>query len=571
MTRKRQRDVATPIQVAREFHLDFLHPAQELAYRQYERHDLLFLLGPAGTGKSHLATGFAIQDLLQKKKERIVITRPIVEAGESLGFLPGEFSEKVAPYMMPIYDCITKIVGKDGSSAERIRSSLEVVPLAYMRGRSQPLDSLVVTPTGYRRMGDIKRGDYVTGTDGSPTQVWGVYPQGTIDVYKVTFSDGTSAECSEDHLWDTMTLNEKRHNKGYTTKTTKQIQETVKNKYNQKVHRIQVCSPVSFSGSIEGIDPYILGALLGDGNFHEQTSVTLTNVDNGIVEEVRSRLPSELRLVLVDKNQYRLVGHKHKPNSIRRFLKRNGLLGKTAGCKFIPESCKIVCIVDRLELLRGLMDTDGSIFKHRSGNCRIQYYSTSKKLAKDVVYLVNSLGGIAHMRKREFDESDDHMHNGRKIRHTMPCYVVDIVIGVNPFKIERKAQEYNIMRPQRLIASVQYVGRKPCQCIAIDAKNSLYLTDHFIVTHNTFDNAVFILDEAQNCTYDQLKLAITRLGMNSKMIITADPEQSDLGGPTVAVDDVVAKISSLSGIGVMRFREADIVRHSLIAKILKKL
>ena len=132
----KEKDNVKPVEVIKEFHLDFLNPSQELAWRQYQRHDLLFLLGPAGTGKTHIATGFGIYDVLQKKKQRIVVTRPIVESGESLGYLPGDFNEKILPYMMPIYDCINKITGRNSTDQERVRASLEVVPLAYMRGRT---------------------------------------------------------------------------------------------------------------------------------------------------------------------------------------------------------------------------------------------------------------------------------------------------------------------------------------------------------------------------------------------------------------------------------------------------
>ena len=79
---------------------------------------------------------FAINEILAKRKDRIIITRPVLEAGESLGFLPGTMEEKLYPYMLPIYDCIQKMVGKDGVQREMIDNAIEVAPLAYMRGRT---------------------------------------------------------------------------------------------------------------------------------------------------------------------------------------------------------------------------------------------------------------------------------------------------------------------------------------------------------------------------------------------------------------------------------------------------
>lgn len=120
------------------FHIEFKNEAQSLAWAAFKQHDVLFLIGPAGCGKSFLACAFAIEQILNRdaNRSRIILTRPIVESGESLGFLPGEFEEKVEPYMMPMYDCIDKMVGRDGPWREKIDEAVEVAPIAYMRGRT---------------------------------------------------------------------------------------------------------------------------------------------------------------------------------------------------------------------------------------------------------------------------------------------------------------------------------------------------------------------------------------------------------------------------------------------------
>jgi phosphate starvation-inducible PhoH-like protein len=111
--------------------------AQQEAFELYQACDILFMVGPAGSGKTHLSTNFAMYDMFSKVKTRrvdkIVITRPIVEAGEHLGFLPGDISEKVDPYMIPIYDCVSRMVHKPN---EFIEQHFEILPLAYMRGVS---------------------------------------------------------------------------------------------------------------------------------------------------------------------------------------------------------------------------------------------------------------------------------------------------------------------------------------------------------------------------------------------------------------------------------------------------
>jgi phosphate starvation-inducible protein PhoH and related proteins len=118
------------------FHIEFKNEAQGLAWASFNQHDVLFLIGPSGTGKSHLACAFAIEQILNRQRDKIVLTRPIVEAGESLGYLPGEFEEKVHPYMLPMYDCIDKMVGREGPWRDKILSSLEIAPISYMRGRT---------------------------------------------------------------------------------------------------------------------------------------------------------------------------------------------------------------------------------------------------------------------------------------------------------------------------------------------------------------------------------------------------------------------------------------------------
>lgn len=120
----------------KDFHVEWLNTAQKLAWNAFQQHDVLFLIGPAGTGKTFLAMSFAIKQLLAKEVNKIVLTRPIVEAGESLGFLPGTFEEKVNPYMMPLFDAMDKLIGRDGPNRERILKNVEIAPLAYLRGRT---------------------------------------------------------------------------------------------------------------------------------------------------------------------------------------------------------------------------------------------------------------------------------------------------------------------------------------------------------------------------------------------------------------------------------------------------
>jgi len=113
---------------------------RSLAQREYvfamNRFDLVLATGPAGTGKTYLAMAAAVNDLLKKKVSRIILTRPAVEAGENLGFLPGDLQEKINPYLRPLYDALFDLLDADHVKRLTEQGLIEIAPLAYMRGRT---------------------------------------------------------------------------------------------------------------------------------------------------------------------------------------------------------------------------------------------------------------------------------------------------------------------------------------------------------------------------------------------------------------------------------------------------
>lgn len=109
---------------------------QKVYVDSVKQHDIVFGIGPAGTGKTFLAVTLAVTALKKGQVKRIILTRPAVEAGESLGFLPGDLKEKVDPYLRPVYDALYQILGKDQTTRLMEREIIEIAPLAYMRGRT---------------------------------------------------------------------------------------------------------------------------------------------------------------------------------------------------------------------------------------------------------------------------------------------------------------------------------------------------------------------------------------------------------------------------------------------------
>src|SRR5262249_1279395 len=164
-----------------------------------------FGIGPAGTGKTYLAMALAVAALQERQVARIILTRPPVEPGERLGFRPGDMLAKVDPYLRPLFDALYDMLDAERLNTYMERGTVEVAPLAFMRGRAQPLSRGVLTPKGFQPIGSLRVGDLVTGSDGRPTPVIGVYPHGNKPVFRVRTQDGASTLCCGEHLWHVFT------------------------------------------------------------------------------------------------------------------------------------------------------------------------------------------------------------------------------------------------------------------------------------------------------------------------------------------------------------------------------
>src|SRR5689334_19163122 len=169
-----------------------------------------FGIGPAGTGKTYLAMALAVAALQERQVARIILTRPAVEAGERLGFLPGDMLAKVDPYLRPLFDALYDMLDPERANTYMERGTIEVAPLAFMRGRAQPVWTPVLTPDGFWPIGKLRVGDLVTGSDGQPTPILGVYPQGQKRVFRVRTDDGASTLCCAEHLWHVLTPDTRR-------------------------------------------------------------------------------------------------------------------------------------------------------------------------------------------------------------------------------------------------------------------------------------------------------------------------------------------------------------------------
>jgi phosphate starvation-inducible PhoH-like protein len=260
-------------------------------------------------------------------------------------------------------------------------------------------------------------------------------------------------------------------------------------------------------------------------------------------------------------------------NPVTEIIRELGLAGTTSSTKFIPETYLHNSSDVRIALLQGLLDTDGGPATQKGRTCRVQYATCSETLRDDVVYLVRSLGGVAYWRRRKAEGRKPGLANGRPVPHRHDAFVMDIRLppGIGPFRLQRKQELYDRHgggRPMRFIDSIEPAGEAECVCIQVAAADSLYVTEDFLVTHNTLNDSFIILDEAQNTSAEQMKMFLTRLGFNSRMVVTGDITQIDLPRDQDSGLVVVADIlKDVEGIEFVRFGEEDVVRHKLVRRI----
>jgi replicative DNA helicase len=351
-------------------------------------------------------------------------------------------------------------------------------------GKALGLDAQILTPTGFVRMGEIKVGQAVIGSDGKAHSVVGVYPQGIKPMYKVTFSDGTSVECCDEHLWYTWTAMDDRRGREGSVKSLREIMASLevgtKPQPDRSNHRIPVVQPVEFEAREVSLDPYLLGVYLGDGTC--RNSVRIHNPEVSVRAKVQPRLASSDEVGEDTDGVTFGIRRKQRNNGPTAFmaaLRELGLTEAKAADKFIPTEYLYASIEDRLELLRGLLDTDGFVY-----GTGVEYSTASPALRDGVKWLVQSLGGRASVTERV----PAYSYEGEQWEG-QTSYRMFIIFdnGIVPVSSEKHltALKPRDRRYRLSIKSVEFVGEKEAQCIAVDAPDNLFVMDELIVTHNT--------------------------------------------------------------------------------------
>lgn len=350
-------------------------------------------------------------------------------------------------------------------------------------GKSVISSTPCLTPDGWKPIGQLVVGDTVIGSNGKPTTVLGVFPQGVLKTYRVHMTDGTYADASGDHLWavDYRRRSEQRIRH---VLTTDQLRDRPVIEYRAKGQRLKrvdlskkrlnipvMSAPAEFAGNEASfsICPYDLGELIANGSLGDRSRITLvTNVSDW--PEVRSRL--SLPFGVEGKHpgcvSVNILGQNAKDE-----IARLGLVVKSEG-KFIPRSYMTASVKDRIDLLHGLMDGDGHVSKERN---KLSYSTCSEQLGNDVKELVQCLGGTASLSLYVRDDgSKDYV-----VRMRLPK-------SIAPFSVQRKLDRYKPgmqSSPNRSVDRVETLGEADCTCIKVDAEDSLFVIDQCVVTHNT--------------------------------------------------------------------------------------
>src|SRR3954471_6615541 len=433
-----------------------------------DAHTVVFGIGPAGTGKTYLAMAKAVNALQTKQVNRIILTRPAVEAGERLGFLPGTLSEKIDPYLRPLYDALYDMMDPESIPKLMNAGIIEVAPLAYMRGRAQPLFTKVLTPAGFQPIGELQVGDFVVGSDGRPTEVLGVYPQGFKEIYRVFTQDGSSTLASGDHLWSVHSRDDKRRGKRAPVVQPKEIIGILRAPHYHRSELRLLSAPVHFESQPVPLDPYALGLLLGDGCFSARTSPSFTTADPELAEALQRLIPeicvrrkSDIDYVLV--RRVGRGGDVRIKNPITEAMRQLGLAGTKSDDKFVPVEYLRNTPVVRLAVLQGLFDSDGGPVTQDGRTCRIQYGTASARLRDDVVFLVHSLGGVVTQRIRKGEGRKPGLARGRAGYHRFDAHIIYIRLpaGIAPCRLARKAAKYDATgggRPMRFIERIEPAG-----------------------------------------------------------------------------------------------------------------
>ncbi|GAC1490952.1 MAG: hypothetical protein NVS1B2_01580 [Vulcanimicrobiaceae bacterium] len=329
-------------------------------------------------------------------------------------------------------------------------------------GKAHPLHTRILTPFGWKCMRDIAVGDAVVSARGTSSRVTGVYPQGLKAIFRVTFSDGTTADCCDDHLWAVAPSHE--HGAATDVLALREIRERLHDDAGMR-YAIPLVEPVEFIEPVElPVDPYLFGTLVGKRS-HARRLADRSAASVQFAER-RSDAPTTTDTVVVED-------------------------ADDARSTTLPDAYAFASVSSRIALLQGLMDADGCV----GASGVLEYASASDRLADDVTFLVQSLGGTATIRSATSETlATSVMQQGERTNGGADRIEIVLPSSIAPFRLSPDARVYRPgARPTRAIVDIRQVEDAAAQCIAVDAPDHLYVIDDCVVTHNTVQVVSYLL------------------------------------------------------------------------------
>lgn len=333
----------------------------------------------------------------RKKRGNKQLSETELREIEEFVYSKNEEEDKFLKSMVVRYQCKNENQGKLRDSIRN--NEITIVSGLPGTGKAQPLYSKILTPNGWTTMGEIKEGDDIITPKGYKSKVVNIFPQGKKDIYKITFSDGREVESCDEHLWKVRY----RHWSEDKILTLREIID----EHSKKIEDKRLYIPLIESSNNEDIElpmnPYLLGSLIGDGGFTNGT-LTFSNQDEETIENVSNYLNevgyqlnkpknSDYDYGVVSIEKIKSTGKKGVfTNILKETLSDLKLYGNKSEEKFIPEIYKKSSKRQKLDLIRGLMDTDGTTDTRR---CSVSFSTPSQKLSQDFVEIIRSIGGIA--------------------------------------------------------------------------------------------------------------------------------------------------------------------------------
>lgn len=363
--------------------------------------------------------------------------------------------------------------------------------------KALPNSTRIPTPSGWTTVGKVRVGDHLFDAFGKPTKVIGVFPQGEKEVFEVTFKDGRKAKCCKEHLWSFNTSSQKQKSKDNRVFYTESLADIMKRPLQNSRQGYNILVPMNKAVEYEEKDfylpPYVFGLLLGDGSFRQHKSNKSLQFSSE-TPELPNLIAEEMGWTVKRGSKHNFTwffGFKEAQESQPRRLnvwveealrEYPELIGAYSNTKFIPDKYLQGSISQRIDLLNGLLDSDGTIDEKG----RVSFATTSERMRDNIIELVQSLG-----MKGSFGVST----TGRD----RPLFTVNIVGSKEQkqllFRLQRKVDirdryiksgkrvERNTHNPIIKIESLGY--SEEMTCFRVDNDEHLFLMNDYIVTHNT--------------------------------------------------------------------------------------